>query len=111
MGAWKKKAGVTIDGNGGRRIEVVYRPVTELTPDPQNARLHSKKQIQQIARSIEVFGFNVPVLIDGQSQIVAGHGRVMACHMLGVQEVPTICLTHLSEAQAKAFMIADNRLT
>ena len=67
--------------------------------------------MRQIARSIESFGFNVPVLVDGQLRVIAGHGRVMACQLLGWTEVPTICLDHLSEAQAKAFMIADNRLT
>jgi hypothetical protein len=67
--------------------------------------------VRQIARSIESFGFNVPVLVDGQLKVIAGHGRVMACQLLGWREVPTICLDHLNEAQAKAFMIADNRLT
>ena len=67
--------------------------------------------VRQIARSIETFGFNVPVLIDAAGKIVAGHGRVLACQQLGRSEVPTIRLDHLTEAQARAFMIADNRLT
>jgi hypothetical protein len=66
---------------------------------------------RQLARSIEAFGFNVPVLIDANMNVIAGHGRVMACQELGRKEVPTICLDHLSSAQAKAFMIADNRLS
>jgi ParB-like chromosome segregation protein Spo0J len=82
-----------------------------LKPAPRNPRAHSPTQVRQIARSIESFGFNVPVLVDGQLRVIAGHGRVMACQLLGWTEVPTICLDHLSEAQAKAFMIADNRLT
>jgi DNA modification methylase len=93
------------------RIELIYRPIGALKLDPRNPRVHSLRQIRQIARSIESFGFNVPVLVDGQLKVVAGHGRVMACQLLGWTEVPTICLDHLSEAQARAFMIADNRLT
>ena len=95
----------------GGRIEVVYRPIAELKLDPNNPRAHSPRQVRQIARSIETFGFNVPVLIDATSKVIAGHGRVMACQRLGWSEVPTICLEHLSEAQARAFMIADNRLS
>jgi len=94
-----------------QRIAIVYRPIADLKPDPHNPRQHSKKQIRQIARSIEAFGFNVPVLVDAHSQVVAGHGRILACQELGITEVPTICLDHLTEAQAKAFLIADNRLT
>lgn len=94
-----------------RRIAIVYRPLAELKVDPRNPRAHSPKQVRQIARSIEAFGFNVPVLVDGQCKVIAGHGRVMACRLLGWSEVPTIFLEHLSDAQAAAFMIADNRLT
>jgi hypothetical protein len=92
------------------RIAIVYRPVAELKLDPRNPRAHSPKQIRQIACSIEIFGFNVPVLVDAQRKVIAGHGRVMACRLLGRSEVPTISLEHLSEAQAAAFKIADNRL-
>jgi ParB-like chromosome segregation protein Spo0J len=83
----------------------------DLKLDPRNPRAHSSKQVRQIARSIETFGFNVPVLIDSKLQLIAGHGRIMASQRLGWTEVPTICLDHLTEAQAWAFMIADNRLT
>jgi DNA modification methylase len=93
------------------RIEIVYRPIDQLQPDPRNARRHSRKQVQQIANSIEAFGFNVPILIDAELKVIAGHGRLLACRYLGRTEVPTISLEHLSEAEAKAFMIADNRLT
>lgn len=93
------------------RLGVVYRPIDELTLDPKNPRLHSKQQIRQIARSIAAFGFNVPVLLDTQNRVIAGHGRMLACQELGWREVPTIALPHLTEAQARAFMIADNRLT
>lgn len=93
------------------RIEIVYRPIDELKPDPKNARRHSPKQIRQIAESIEAFGFNVPILIDAALKVIAGHGRLLASKQLGHREVPTISLEHLSDAQARAFMIADNRLT
>ena len=96
---------------GANRIAVVYRPIAELKLDPNNPRSHSRRQIHQIGRSIETFGFNVPVLIDGAGKIIAGHGRVMACQQLGWTELPTVCLQHLTPAQAQAFAIADNRLT
>lgn len=93
------------------RASITYRLIDDLKLDPKNPRVHSPRQVRQIARSIETFGFNVPVLIDAFDKIIAGHGRVMACRKLGWQEVPTIRLDHLTEAQARAFMIADNRLT
>jgi DNA modification methylase len=94
-----------------RSLSIVDRPVAELRLDPNNPRLHTRNQIQQIARSIETFGFNVPVLIDAQGQLIAGHGRVLAAQLLRMSHVPTIRLEHLTEAQIRAFMIADNRLT
>src|SRR5205807_7492897 len=97
--------------NHGSRIEVVYRPIDQLRPDPKNARRHSRKQIRQVADSIQAFGFNVPILIDAELKVIAGHGRLLACQLLGHKEMPTISLEHLSPAQARAFMIADNRLT
>ena len=92
-------------------LTVVYRRIEALKPDPANPRLHSKKQIRQIAHSIETFGLNVPVLVDAELKVIAGHGRLLACAELGITEVPTLCLDHLTPAQARAFMIADNRLT
>jgi len=92
-------------------LKVIYRPIKELRPDPANPRVHSKKQIRQIANSIETFGFNVPVLVDADLNVIAGHGRLLACRELGWTEVPTLRLDHLTPAQARAFMIADNRLT
>jgi ParB-like chromosome segregation protein Spo0J len=77
----------------------------------KNPRNHSKKQVRQIAESIRRFGFNVPILIDRHGMIVAGHGRLLACELLDIAEVPVIRLEHLSEAEAKAFTIADNKLT
>ena len=92
-------------------IKIVLRPIRELYLDPQNPRSHSPEQIRQIAQSVAVFGFNVPILIDANKKVIAGHGRIMACELLGRAEVPTICLEHLTDAQTRAFMIADNRLT
>lgn len=92
-------------------LAVMYRLVAELQPDPRNPRQHTKRQVKQIARSIAAFGFNVPVLVDGAGTVIAGHGRLLACRDLGWTEVPTICLDHLTAAQARAFMLADNRLT
>src|SRR5438105_8004337 len=93
------------------RVEIVYRPIDQLKPDPPNPRRHERKQIRKIADSIETFGFNVPILVDADLKVIAGHGRLLACRLLGRTEVPTISLEHLSEAQARAFMIAENRLT
>jgi DNA modification methylase len=93
------------------RMSIVHRVIDQLKPDPANPRLHSKKQIRQIANSIEAFGFNVPVLVDADLKVIAGHGRLLACRELGWTEVPTLRLDHLTSAQARAFTIADNRLT
>src|SRR5580700_11719914 len=92
-------------------LEVTYLSTSSLKPHPQNPRVHSDKQIIQIAQSIEAFGFNVPILVDDRQNIVAGHGRLLAAKKLGLGTVPVIKLSHLSEAQYKAFLIADNRLT
>jgi ParB-like chromosome segregation protein Spo0J len=97
--------------NARQSLSVVYRAISELKPDPRNPRSHGPKQVLQIANSISAFGFNVPVLVDSNLTIVAGHGRLLACQQLGWDKVPTISLGHLSAAQAKAFLIADNRLT
>jgi DNA modification methylase len=94
-----------------RRLEIISRPLAALKLDPANPRRYDKKQIQQIARNISVFGFNVPVLVDAELNVIAGHGRLLACQELGIDEVPTVCLDHLRPAQVRAFRIADNRLT
>jgi DNA modification methylase len=94
-----------------QRLEIIYRAIEEIKPDPANARQHSRKQIRQLASSIATFGFNVPVLVDAELNAISGHCRLAACRALGLAEVPTLCLDHLSRAQARAFMIADNRLT
>ncbi|MEM0948212.1 MAG: DNA methyltransferase [Pseudomonadota bacterium] len=90
--------------------DIVTERVDALKPWSANARTHSPKQIRQIAASIETFGFTNPVLIDGERRILAGHGRVSAARHLGLSEVPCLRLEDMSEAQKRAYVIADNRL-
>jgi len=87
-----------------------YRPTHSLSPYSGNARTHSPKQVKQIARSIERFGFNNPVLIDDDDRIMAGHGRVEAAKQLKLKTVPCVRLSHLSESDKRAYVLADNRL-
>jgi DNA modification methylase len=89
---------------------VEQRSIWRLKPCENNARTHSKKQIKQIASSIEQFGFLNPVLLGKDRNIVAGHGRVEAAKLLGITEVPTIRLDHLNDDEIRAYVIADNRL-
>lgn len=91
-------------------MKVEQLPTEKLIPYARNTRTHSDEQVAQIAASIREFGFTNPVLIDGQDGIIAGHGRVMAARKLGLAEVPCIRLAHLSEAQRRAYVIADNKL-
>jgi DNA modification methylase len=98
-------------GGPNRRLVVTYQSIAAFKLNPKNPRRHTRRQIRQIARSIETFGFNVPLLTRANGELVAGHGRWLAAKELGLREVPTICLEHLTAAQARAFMIADNRLT
>lgn len=90
--------------------DLVEREIVSLKPYPNNARTHSRKQIRQIANSIERFGFTNPVLISDAGEIVAGHGRVEAANLLGWRTVPTIALSHLSADERRAYMLADNKL-
>jgi hypothetical protein len=91
-------------------LEITYLPPERLRPAVNNARAHSTKQLKKIARSIERFGFVNPVLISDDGEIIAGHGRVEAAKMLGLRKVPTVCLSNLSPADRRAYVIADNRL-
>jgi DNA modification methylase len=84
--------------------------VIDLIPYARNSRTHSEQQVLQIASSIKEFGFLNPIITDGENGIIAGHGRVLAAHKLGLVEVPTIEASHLSEAQKRAYIIADNKL-
>jgi DNA modification methylase len=91
--------------------QISFIAIADLIPAPHNARKHSRHQVRAIARSIEAFGFNAPILIDRNRQIVAGHGRYEAAKMLGLAQVPVVFLGHLTEIQAKAYQLADNKLT
>ena len=91
-------------------LKIAYLPPGRLRPAANNSRTHSKKQLKQIARSIERFGFVNPVLISDDFEIIAGHGRVEAAKMLGLRQVPTVRLSNLSAADRRAYVIADNRL-
>jgi DNA modification methylase len=93
-----------------RTLAVTYHLASDLKPCERNARTHSRKQIRQIAESIKTFGFTNPVLLDGDSGIIAGHGRVEAAKLLGITEVPTIRLNTMTDAQRRAYIIADNKL-
>lgn len=84
--------------------------VSDLIPYARNSRTHSDEQVAQIAASIKEFSFTNPVLVDGENGIIAGHGRVLAAQKLGMEEVPVIILKHLTKAQKKAYVIADNKL-
>jgi DNA modification methylase len=86
-------------------------PTSSIAPHPKNPREHKREQVRAIARSIEAFGFNAPILIDKDRQIVAGHGRYEAAKFLGRSEVPVIYLNHLNAIQARAYMLADNKLS
>lgn len=91
-----------------RTIET--RPPSDLRPYGRNARTHSRKQIRQIADSIERFGFTNPVLVSDEGEIIAGHGRVEAAKLLGLATVPTLRLSHLSPEERQAYVLADNKL-
>ena len=91
-------------------MEVKVKYVDDLIPYARNSRTHSEEQILKIASSIREFGFNNPVLIDQDGGIIAGHGRVLAARKIGINEVPTIELSHLTDTQKKAYVIADNKI-
>ena len=92
------------------RLRIAYEPIERLIPYARNARTHTDEQVAQIAASIREFGWTNPVLVDGERGIIAGHGRVLAARKLGMTEVPTIELSHMSEAHRRAYVIADNQL-
>jgi ParB-like chromosome segregation protein Spo0J len=91
-------------------MKVEFIETSVLVPYARNTRTHSDEQVKQVAASITEFGFTNPVLIDADNGIIAGHGRVMAAQSLGLEEVPCIRLAHLTEAQKRAYIIADNKL-
>tara|TARA_R110000822_G_scaffold144974_3_gene283768 strand:+ start:831 stop:1421 length:591 start_codon:yes stop_codon:yes gene_type:complete len=91
-------------------LEIQYIATDNLIPYINNSRTHSEAQIKQIAASIREFGFTNPILIDEKGSVIAGHGRLVAAELLNLDEVPTITLEGLTEAQRKAYVIADNKL-
>jgi len=101
--------GAVKTGKSGE-LAIEYRPAAGLIPYSRNARTHSETQVAQIAASIREFGWTNPILIDGENGIIAGHGRLLAARKLGIEDVPVIELSGLSEAQKRAYVIADNKL-
>lgn len=93
-----------------RELKIEILPIADLKPYARNPRTHSRKQIQQIADAIREFGFTNPILIDEDGGVIAGHGRIEGARLLGIEHVPTIRLGHMSEAQKRAYVLADNKL-
>jgi len=91
-------------------LKIAYKDPAQLKPRARNPRTHSPKQIKQIATSIQQFGFVSPVLVDAADGIIAGHGRVAAAKHLGMSDIPTVRVDHLTPAQVRAYVIADNKL-
>lgn len=91
-------------------MEIVYKEINELKPYENNSRTHDESQIKQICESIKEYGWTNPVLIDEKGMIIAGHGRVEAGKKLDIKEVPCIVLSGLTDAQKKAYVIADNKM-
>ena len=91
-------------------IKIEHRSVADLIPYASNSRTHSDAQVAQIAASIREFGWTSPILVSGDNTIIAGHGRLLAARKLGMDEVPAIVIDHLSKAQQRALVIADNQL-
>ena len=93
-----------------RALKITYKSPDQLKARTRNPRTHTKRQIRQIAASIKEFGFISPVLVDGADGIIAGHGRVEAAKLIGMSDVPTVPVDHLTPAQIRAYVIADNKL-
>jgi DNA modification methylase len=91
-------------------LKIQYRPIESLIPYARNAKLHSDAHVAQIAASITEFGWGAPILVDGQNNVIAGHGRLLAARKLGMSEVPVVAMEHLSEIQRKALILADNKI-
>jgi len=91
-------------------LNIRYQHPDALRPDPRNPRVHGKRHIKQLAGSMAAFGFNIPIAVDEDNQVIAGHGRLAAAKLLKLTSVPTICLSHLDEQARLAYLVADNRL-
>lgn len=93
-----------------RQLAIAYQEASKLNPRATNPRTHSKKQVEQIANAIRQFGFTNPILVDQDNGVIAGHGRLAAAKLIGIAEVPTVRLADMSEAEIRAYVIADNKL-
>ena len=87
-----------------------WKPIGSVKPNPRNARTHSKKQVNEIAGSIQRFGFTNPVLVDENSIVLAGHGRLRAAQLLGMTHIPVLRFDHMSEAEKRAYVLFDNKI-
>lgn len=92
------------------KLKIEYKPTIDLIPYARNSRTHSELQVNQIASSIREFGFRVPVLVSGDNTIIAGHGRVLAALKLGIDEIPTVDGSDMTESQRRLYVIADNKI-
>src|SRR4029077_886191 len=109
---------VTLIQNGHERLTTMkfpsrliqFWPLERLIPYENNPRTHSHKQVKQIARSLKKFGFVNPLIVDENSGLLAGHGRLLAARQLGLTEVPVIAVDHLTEIEKRAYILADNKL-
>jgi len=102
---------ISIATDSATRRQLSFVAIGTLIPDPHNPRKHGRAQINAIAKSIEAFGFNAPILVDKNNKIVAGHGRYEAAKLLGLEKIPIVSLDHLTETQARAYLLADNKLS
>ena len=93
-----------------RNLKIEILPISSLKPCARNPRTHSPRQVRQIADSIQVFGFTNPVLIDDDGGVIAGHGRIKAAKLLGLEQLPTIRLADMTEVHRRAYILADNKL-
>jgi ParB-like chromosome segregation protein Spo0J len=91
-------------------LKITYQKCSDLKKYERNSRTHSEAQIGQIRKSIEEFGFTNPLLVDEDGQVIAGHGRLIAAELMGMHEVPCVQVTHMTPAQKRAYIIADNKL-
>jgi DNA modification methylase len=111
---WQEKVGLSkyqpINFRRSIMKQIVSKETCCLKPYKNNARKHNDAQLEKIAASIKTFGFNNPILIDKEDVIIAGHGRWEAAKRIGLREVPTLCLDHLSEKEVRAYILADNKL-
>lgn len=110
MAAKKQRSRSSKRTDADGSLDVRYVALSDLTPYERNPRTHNEEQVRKIADSIREFGFNNPILIDSERGIIAGHGRLMAAQLLGLDTVPVVELSHLTDEQKRAYVIADNQL-